>query len=91
MSQCYTLLWQELVNRFNFHHYDNLMHTRLKLDPRKRQLESTGQEVVTLLCRADVLSILISESSCIEPPLKQFVAVVVDPLQDHRIEARKDH
>ena len=43
------MLWQELVNRFNFHHYDNLMHTRLKLDPRKRQLESTGQEVVTLL------------------------------------------
>ena len=37
------------MSRFNFHHYDNLMHTRQKMDPRKRQLELTGQEVVSLL------------------------------------------
>ena len=38
-----------MVAKFNFHHYDNLLHTRRKTDPRRRRIDKTGQEVVTLL------------------------------------------
>jgi len=41
---------QELVNTFNFHHYDNLKHTSsIKLDPRQRQSDVQGSRVVNLL------------------------------------------
>lgn len=43
---------QELINRFNFHNYDNLKRTQKKLDPRRRKYETKGQQVVNLLFSA---------------------------------------
>jgi len=41
---------KELVNKFNFHHYDNLKHTAsIKQDPRLRHSDAQGSRVVSLL------------------------------------------
>jgi glutaminase len=40
---------QELVNVYNFHNYDNLKHTEMKLDPTRRRMDSMSQDVVSIL------------------------------------------
>jgi len=41
---------EELVRTFNFHHFDNLKHSKThKADPRIRPSEAKGQQVTTLL------------------------------------------
>ncbi|XP_069826559.1 glutaminase liver isoform, mitochondrial isoform X2 [Dendropsophus ebraccatus] len=42
----------ELVNLFNFHHFDNLRHCAKKVDPRKETRESQHKTVVNLLFAA---------------------------------------
>lgn len=42
----------ELVNVFNFHHYDNLRHVPHKKDPRRFRFETKGLKVVSLLFSA---------------------------------------
>lgn len=42
-------LFQELVELFNFHRYDNLRYTFKKHDPRLQKYESKGAEIVSLL------------------------------------------
>ena len=42
----------ELVNMFNFHHYDNLRHVPHKKDPRRLKFETQGLKVVSLLFSA---------------------------------------
>ena len=44
--------FQEMVQVFNFHRYDNLRHAANKKDPRKQKYESQGQKVVALLFSA---------------------------------------
>lgn len=40
---------EQLVNVFNFHHYDNLRHTSQKVDPRMRYSDVQGNRIVNLL------------------------------------------
>ena len=40
---------EQLVEGFNFHHYDNLQHTKQKFDPRIRNPDHAGNRVVNLL------------------------------------------
>lgn len=40
---------EQLVNVFNFHHFDNLRHTSQKVDPRMRSSDAQGTRVVNLL------------------------------------------
>merc|ERR1719270_3358861 len=43
---------EELVERFNFHHFDNLNHSETKIDPRRSRHEKTGLSTVTMLFAA---------------------------------------
>lgn len=43
---------QELVQMFNFHHYDDLRHVPHKKDPRRLKFETQGLKVVSLLFSA---------------------------------------
>lgn len=46
------LCYQDLVSKFNFHHYDNLKFTAKKIDPCVQKIESRATEVVNLLFSA---------------------------------------
>ncbi|KAK3087653.1 hypothetical protein FSP39_008800 [Pinctada imbricata] len=41
--------FKELVNRFNFHHYDNLVHTPKKVDPTQQKMANRALDAVSLL------------------------------------------
>lgn len=43
---------QELVERFNFHRYDNLRYATNKKNPRRFKFETTGLSIVNLLFSA---------------------------------------
>ena len=45
-------LLQRMVEKFNFHRYDNLRHAANKRDPRRERYESRGRRVVSLLFSA---------------------------------------
>lgn len=41
-----------MINRFNFHKYDNIRYASHKKDPRRYKFESTGLNIVNLLFSA---------------------------------------
>lgn len=41
--------FQELVNVYNFHNYDNLKHTDKKMDPTRLRTDTLSQDVVNIL------------------------------------------
>lgn len=43
---------QELIERFNFHKYDNLCYASHKKDPRRYKFEFTGLNIVNLMFSA---------------------------------------
>ncbi|PSN58059.1 hypothetical protein C0J52_02050 [Blattella germanica] len=52
LRECMDLYFQELVNVFNFHRYDNLKHASNKKDPRRHKYETKGLSIVNLLFSA---------------------------------------
>ncbi|ESN99005.1 hypothetical protein HELRODRAFT_155932 [Helobdella robusta] len=42
----------KLIDVFNFHHYDSLIRTGKKIDPRLRQIETTSSQLMSLLFAA---------------------------------------
>ena len=44
--------FQEMVDMFNFHRFDNLRQSETKFDPRRESFEVKGLTVVTLLFAA---------------------------------------
>lgn len=50
MNSCW--FYQELVQRFNFHNFDNVRKSKKKTDPRAQKSEAKGLSVVSLLFSA---------------------------------------
>ncbi|KAL4217873.1 hypothetical protein ACF0H5_022612 [Mactra antiquata] len=43
---------QDMVSRFNFHHYDNLRFTQKKINPFRKKIETKASDIVNLLFSA---------------------------------------